>query len=209
MSVRATQKQKTRQALFNAALQLSYQKGSFANISLREITHKVEIVPAAFYRHYTNLDQLGLELVDHVSVYVRHIFYQIGKLGMENLQSTPESRLDFLFDSIDQQPEMWHFFLAERLSGNLVLRHAIQREHHFLLQEFTQRVLDMPSMAVFCEKGLAPSLSSLYLQSAFHWAIQWIEFKHRYNGAELIEKQQRLRHSALKQIQLLYLALTA
>lgn len=209
MSIRAAQKQQTRQALIDAALHLSFRKGSFVNISLREIAQTVHIVPAAFYRHFADMDQLGLELIDRVSVYIRHIFHQLGKASIENPDSSAEQRLDFLFHSIDQYPEIWHFFMAERLSGNLVLRHAMQREHLFLLQEFTQRMFLVPHLKKICEIDLAPSLSSLYLQSTFHWAIQRIEMNNTYQDNELKIQQARLRHSALKQIRLLYLAVEA
>jgi TetR/AcrR family transcriptional regulator, fatty acid biosynthesis regulator len=207
MTIREDKKQQTRQALLAAALDLSFSKGSFANISLREITHTVHIVPAAFYRHYTELNALGLELADRVAMHVRSVFHQLGKTFLDRPYISPEARLDFLLDNFDQYPEIWHFFIAERLSGNLVLRHAIQREHHFLLQEFTERITDIPYLEDFSRTGLAPSLSSVSLQSAFHWAIQWIELKNQYQDEILLEKQQRLKHSALKQIFFLQLSL--
>ena len=43
MSIREERKQQSRQALLNAALQLSTSGRSFARISLREVTRQVEI----------------------------------------------------------------------------------------------------------------------------------------------------------------------
>ena len=66
MSLRSEQKEKTRQAIINAALLLSEEKG-FPALSLREVTREAEIAPATFYRHFKDMEELGLVLVDKVA----------------------------------------------------------------------------------------------------------------------------------------------
>ena len=62
--VRAIQKEKTRRALIDAAFnQLSAEK-SFSNLSLREVAREAGIAPTSFYRHFSDMDELGLEMVD-------------------------------------------------------------------------------------------------------------------------------------------------
>src|SRR5690242_1875133 len=61
--VRAARKQQTRQALLDAALHLMEQQ-SLSGISLREVARAAGIVPAAFYRHFADLDSLGVALVE-------------------------------------------------------------------------------------------------------------------------------------------------
>jgi AcrR family transcriptional regulator len=39
---------------------------SFVSISLREVTREAGVVPTAFYRHFKDMDELGLALVDEV-----------------------------------------------------------------------------------------------------------------------------------------------
>src|SRR6185295_10634494 len=58
------QKLQTRRALLDAALDLLEGDKSFASLSLREITREVGVVPAAFYRHFSDVEQLGLAVVD-------------------------------------------------------------------------------------------------------------------------------------------------
>ena len=60
---RAERKVETRRRLLDAALELVDERG-FAALSLRELTRKAGITPAAFYRHFANTDELGLVLVD-------------------------------------------------------------------------------------------------------------------------------------------------
>ena len=37
---------------------------SFGSLSLREVTREAGVVPTAFYRHFANMEELGLALVD-------------------------------------------------------------------------------------------------------------------------------------------------
>jgi AcrR family transcriptional regulator len=59
MDTRAEQKQTTRRKLIEVALRLSAQKG-FAALSLREVAQAAELTPAAFYRHFRDMEELGL-----------------------------------------------------------------------------------------------------------------------------------------------------
>ena len=61
---RIEQKERTRQRICEGALNLIGQGRSFTSLSLREITREAGIVPAAFYRHFSDMDQLGLALVE-------------------------------------------------------------------------------------------------------------------------------------------------
>lgn len=64
IGIRAQQKEKTRRALVDAAFnQLSAEK-SFSNLSLREVSREAGIAPTSFYRHFKDMDELGLAMVD-------------------------------------------------------------------------------------------------------------------------------------------------
>ena len=62
-STRLANKELTRQALVRAALKL-LSDSSFDSLSLREVTREAGITPTAFYRHYDDMEELGLVLVD-------------------------------------------------------------------------------------------------------------------------------------------------
>ncbi|MEE1757070.1 TetR family transcriptional regulator [Streptomyces sp. SP18CS02] len=61
--IRQAQKQKTRQALLDAALRL-LEEQSLSSLGLREVTRAVGIAPTAFYRHFRDTADLGVALVD-------------------------------------------------------------------------------------------------------------------------------------------------
>lgn len=55
------QKEKTSQALIEAALELCANEG-FASLSLRSVARKAGIAPTSFYRHFRDIDELGISM---------------------------------------------------------------------------------------------------------------------------------------------------
>lgn len=49
---REQKKRQTRQAFFNAVLDLCMSGQGYSSISLRQVTREVGVVPTAFYRHF-------------------------------------------------------------------------------------------------------------------------------------------------------------
>jgi AcrR family transcriptional regulator len=67
---RAEQKERTRRAILDAALELTAETG-LATLSLRSVAREVGVVPTAFYRHFDSIDALGLALVEEAFVSLR------------------------------------------------------------------------------------------------------------------------------------------
>ncbi|WP_282700922.1 TetR family transcriptional regulator [Streptomyces sp. CC219B] len=63
LGIRQAQKQKTRQALLDAALAL-LEEQSLSSLGLREVTRAVGVAPTAFYRHFRSTADLGVALVE-------------------------------------------------------------------------------------------------------------------------------------------------
>ena len=79
LSIRAEQKLRTRRALMDAALALLSADRGFGSLSLREVAREAGIAPTSFYRHFAELDELGLALVDEGGVALRQLMRQARK----------------------------------------------------------------------------------------------------------------------------------
>ncbi len=90
MPIRDERKRQSRQAIIDAALRLSTSGRSFNSISLREISREIGLVPTAFYRHFKDMDALGLELVDQISLNLKSTLHQIG----QSYVYQPEAKID-------------------------------------------------------------------------------------------------------------------
>ena len=61
---RRERKQRTRADLLAGGAAAARRTTSFSSLSLREVTREAGVVPTAFYRHFANMEELGLALVD-------------------------------------------------------------------------------------------------------------------------------------------------
>ena len=63
IGIRAKQKKNPRSLIEAAFSQLSAER-SFTSLSLREVAREAGIAPTSFYRHFKDVDELGLTMVD-------------------------------------------------------------------------------------------------------------------------------------------------
>ncbi len=131
MSSRAEQKLRTRRSLMDAALaQLSPDRG-FGSLSLREVSREAGIAPTSFYRHFSELDELGLALVDEGGVALRQLMRQARKRIARD-GSAISTSVDTFMEYLDNNANLFRLMLRERTGGSRAFRTAIKTEiNHF------------------------------------------------------------------------------
>lgn len=134
IGVRAIQKEKTRRALVDAAFnQLSAEK-SFSNLSLREVAREAGIAPTSFYRHFKDMDELGLTMVDESGLILRQLMRQARK-RIETGGSVVAISVETFFEFIEERPNMFRLLLRESSGTSQAFRTAASREiHHFVAE---------------------------------------------------------------------------
>ncbi|RKR70605.1 TetR family transcriptional regulator [Otariodibacter oris] len=134
MGIRAEQKEKTRRALVDAAFnQLSAEK-SFSNLSLREVSREAGIAPTSFYRHFKDMDELGLAMVDESGLVLRQLMRRARK-RLENGGGVVATSVDTFFEFITARPNMFRLLLRESSGSSIAFRAAIFREiEHFVAE---------------------------------------------------------------------------
>ncbi|MFG2057640.1 TetR family transcriptional regulator [Micromonospora sp. NPDC048930] len=123
---RAQRKELTRQALLDAALRLLADRG-LSSLSLREVTRAAGIVPAAFYRHFDDMGQLGVALVEQSLGGMRGAERMV-RVGLTGSDELIEQSMAALVDDVRRHPEGYRFLARERYGGVAVVRHAIEEE---------------------------------------------------------------------------------
>ena len=203
MPIRDEQKQQTHQALINAVLSLSRQGRTFSSMSLREITGEVNLAPATFYRHFQNMDELGLELIDHLSIYLKSSFSQVYKLAIQQPDSH-QQRLNLLLDFVDQRPDYWSFFIHERSSGSVRIRKALQREMLFLVEYTATTMQQIQDFNKLQDHDSLMTFAEMFVNMSFCWALQWLDLSYEADLDLRQIQQQKLKTKALLQLKLLY-----
>jgi AcrR family transcriptional regulator len=115
---------------------------SFDALSLRGITRAAGVVPAAFYRHFASLDELGLALVEESFRTLR------GMLREAREQPAPgdiiRRSVEILVSHVRRHREHFAFVARVRSSGNPVLRHAIRSEIRLFTSELATDLARFP-----------------------------------------------------------------
>jgi AcrR family transcriptional regulator len=123
---RPEQKARTRQALLGAALSLMEQR-SLSSIGLREITRAAGITPAAFYRHFPDVDSLGVALVDQSLGSLRASIRTV-RDGLSSSDEVISRSIDILARQVRADPEHFRFIARERHGGVSAVRAAIAEQ---------------------------------------------------------------------------------
>ena len=137
--VRAIQKEKTRRALVDAAFnQLSAEK-SFSNLSLREVAREAGIAPTSFYRHFGDMDELGLEMVDEAGLMLRQLMRQARK-RIDAGGSVIAVSVGTFFEFITNSPNIFRLLLRESSGTSQAFRTAAAREIKHFVDELAEYI---------------------------------------------------------------------
>lgn len=121
---RAEQKQQTRLALMDAARSLMDSGRGFGSLSLREVAKTAGIVPAGFYRHFTDMDQLGLALVADVDETFRETLRVVRRNEFE-LGGVIEASVRIFLDAVTANRTQFLFLAREQYGGSHPIRQAV------------------------------------------------------------------------------------
>ena len=177
----------TRAALLRAALKL-LSRNSFDSISLREVTKEAGISPTAFYRHFDDMEELGLALVEESFGSLREM--------LRGARSDPT----LITNAIDRSVETvvlaakrnqlhFRFIARERYGGVKRIRRAIRRELQLFADELSVDLAVFPFVRDWTVDDRR-MLASLITETMIHMTAELLDA----DAAEAEELIERTRH---------------
>jgi len=151
---RSERKERTRSSLLDAALKLMSEGRSFTSLGLREITREAGVVPTSFYRHFRDMDELGLALVEEGGMMLRRMLRDARKSGVPTDDMIRRS-VQIYRSYIEDNRLQFLFIAGERTGGSPIIRRAIRTEVNHFSNELAD---DLRSL------NLLPALSTSTLQ---------------------------------------------
>lgn len=139
---RQERKQRTRQALLDAALEL-LEEQSFSSLSLRQVTRAAGIVPTAFYRHFDNMEELGLALIDE-SFRTLRAMLRAARSDPRTYEHVIRHSVEILVRHVHEHDAHFRFIARERFGGVAALRHAIRAEIRLFASELATDLRGFP-----------------------------------------------------------------
>ena len=90
----------TKEELFQAALNLIGPQKSISSLSLREVAREAGIAPNSFYRHFKDIDELAIELINRAGIVLRQILHQ-ARLKASKENSIIRSSVEIFIEQLD------------------------------------------------------------------------------------------------------------
>lgn len=134
---RQEQKQKTRQNIIAGAFQLLNENRTLSAISLREVAREAGIAPTSFYRHFKDMDELGLTLVDEAGLALRQLMRQ-ARRRIASGGGVIDTSVDTFMEFITANSNVFRLLLREHTGTSAAYRLAVSRE----IQHFTDELSD-------------------------------------------------------------------
>jgi len=140
------QKEKTSRALIKAALELCANDG-YASLSLRSVARKAGIAPTSFYRHFRDIDELGVAMIDEGAIILKK-WLQFVKEQMTSPDPKENQSYDHLLESVgclvrpfvelfiqacDENKYVLFLFFQELTGSSQTIRKAISEEKKQLI----------------------------------------------------------------------------
>ncbi|MET9530279.1 TetR family transcriptional regulator [Streptomyces sp. NPDC006649] len=197
VGIRQAQKQKTRQALLDAALGL-LEEQSLSSLGLREVTRAVGVAPTAFYRHFRDTADLGVALVEET-------LGSLHGLIAATLADTGDSEVrigttvDLIAALVRTHPAHVRFIARERHGGVQPVRAAIAAQLRLFTREVAAAFAGEPQSEGWSEEDLL-MLAGVYVDHMVMTASVLLEAAE--DGSQASE---RARDMARRQMRLVSL----
>ncbi|MFD5969020.1 TetR family transcriptional regulator [Streptomyces sp. NPDC058783] len=192
--VRQAQKQKTRQALLDAALGL-LEEQSLSSLGLREVTRAVGVAPTAFYRHFRSTADLGVALVEE-ALGSLHPMIQTTMSPAEDDDERIARAVELIAGHVAAHPAHVRFIARERHGGVQPVRRAIREQLARFAEEVQAELATDASAAGWSDADLR-MLAGLYVDQMLITASLFLETleapeEERRRAVETARRQLRL-----------------
>ncbi|MBQ1493534.1 MAG: HTH-type transcriptional repressor FabR [Acinetobacter sp.] len=135
----------TREELFQATLNLIGPQKSIASLSLREIAREAGIAPNSFYRHFKDIDELAIALIDRSGWVLRRIIRE-ARLQASKQQSIIRSSVEVFIQQLDADEGNLSLLLREGYTGSTSYKAAVDRQLNFFQQELQEDLIRLEQM---------------------------------------------------------------
>ncbi len=143
-TTRQERKQRTRRALLDAALAL-LEEQSFSSLSLRRVTRAAGVVPTAFYRHFDDMEELGLVLIDE-SFRTLRAMIRAARADPRTYERAIRNSVEVLVSYVHEHDTHFRFIARERFGGVAALRHAIRGEIRLFASDLATDLARFPHL---------------------------------------------------------------
>ena len=124
----------TREDLLAAALALLGPNRSVSTLGLREVAREAQIAPNSFYRHFRDIDELAVTLIERAGSSLRTMIGQ-ARNRASTQRSVVRSSVEAFFERLRADDKLLHLLLREGLAGSDAFKQAVDRQLRYFEEE--------------------------------------------------------------------------
>ena len=135
----------SREDIIAAALKLLGPSRSVSTLSLREVAREAGIAPNSFYRHFRDMDELAVALIDMAGESLRQIIGEARQRATLEV-SVVQSCTDAFMEQLRADDRLLHILLREGTVGSDAFKRAVERQLSFFEEELGQDLIRLAAL---------------------------------------------------------------
>lgn len=130
----------TKDELFQATLNLIGPQKSISSLSLREVAREAGIAPNSFYRHFKDIDELAIALINRAGLVLRKIIRE-ARLQATKQDNIIRSSIEIFLQQLDTDEGNLGLLLREGYTGSNSYKKAVEQQLSFFQQELQEDLI--------------------------------------------------------------------
>ena len=139
-----------RDDILNAALRLIGPNRSVSALSLREVAREAGIAPNSFYRHFRDMDELAIALIDMAGDSLRSIIRE-ARLEVTGSDEVIRPSVEVFMRQLESDSALLHILLREGTVGSDAFRQAVEQVLKSFEDELREDLIRLAGDAVWRE----------------------------------------------------------
>ncbi|UVE19325.1 TetR family transcriptional regulator [Pseudomonas sp. LS44] len=179
--------------LMEAALRLTSTSRSLSGLGLRELAREAGLNPNTFYRHFKDVDDLGMAVIRDISVQLRQPLRDLRREAAqravsESKDTSPQlfgidlnrgrrvchETVQLFFAFVGAHPEAFIIGVRELHGASLVLRAALQEVMDEFAADMAEDIFEFKLLPALVSKPVVLQISSLVSRNLFQVSLDYI-----------------------------------
>ena len=119
---------------------------SVSTLGLREVARAADIAPNSFYRHFRDIDQLAVALIEQAGVALRTIVREARNRASED-GSAVASSVEIFMQQLEADEKYLHLLLREGNAGSTAFKQAIERQLRYFEDELQEDLIRLSALS--------------------------------------------------------------
>lgn len=195
--------------LMAAALRLSSTSRGLSSLGLRELAREAGLNPNTFYRHFRDVDDLGMALIDDISSQLRQPLRDLRReaaaraaccdllrqpqlfgIDLQRGRRVTHETVQLFFDFVDQHPSVFIIGVRELHGSSPVLRQALVKVMDEFAEDMAIDLLEFNLLPDNLDQGKVRQISALVSHGLFNQALDYLAQPERKMAIRALAEEQ-------------------